>query len=161
VFIWPSLHWIYDKRSPSVSIYEQIVPRVVLEGWPLDMLVNPAERQQGIDFIAKECKYVTTATEISQFRDVDCLVFFHQLGAIKVDSMLISVYLEDHLIEFVTGTWSTMELCWKLGQRGQHTTSLTNQNCVRRLRTVNPFCMRIFRGPPLLLFVFPCVFGWS
>jgi hypothetical protein len=59
------LHWIYDKRSPSVSNYEQIVPRVVLEGWPLDMLVDPAEQKQAIDFIANECKYVTTPSHIS------------------------------------------------------------------------------------------------
>lgn len=43
-----------------MSIYEQIVPRVVLEGWPLDMLTNPVERQQGIDLITKECEYVTS-----------------------------------------------------------------------------------------------------
>lgn len=37
-------------------MYVQIVPRVVLEGWPIGMLVHPAEQKQAIDLIAWECK---------------------------------------------------------------------------------------------------------
>lgn len=59
------LYWIYDKRLPSVSIWEQIVPRVVLEGNPVNMLVDPAERQRAIDLIADECEYVTISNKKS------------------------------------------------------------------------------------------------
>lgn len=45
--------WIADVRQNGSPM---IVPRVVLEGWPLDMLVDLAEQKQAIDFIANECK---------------------------------------------------------------------------------------------------------
>ncbi|KAG0555859.1 hypothetical protein KC19_11G008800 [Ceratodon purpureus] len=45
--------WIADVRQNGSPM---IVPRVVLEGWPLDMLLDPAEQKQAIDFIANECK---------------------------------------------------------------------------------------------------------
>ena len=59
-----------------MSYYEQIVPRVVLEGWPLDMLVDPVEQKQAIDFIANECKYVTTPSCIFPLGNVHVPVLF-------------------------------------------------------------------------------------
>ncbi|KAG0600099.1 hypothetical protein M758_11G007100 [Ceratodon purpureus] len=47
------MQWIADVRQNGSPM---IVPRVVLEGWPLDMLLDPAEQKQAIDFIANECK---------------------------------------------------------------------------------------------------------
>lgn len=73
-----------------MSIYEQIVPRVVLEGWPLDMLVDPAEQKQAIDFIANECKCVATPSHICQFRYLDLSSSFCALTE-AIDAEWISV----------------------------------------------------------------------
>lgn len=47
--------WIDAVRQDGSPM---IVPRVVLEGSPLHMLVDPAERKQAIDLIVNECKYM-------------------------------------------------------------------------------------------------------
>lgn len=46
-------NWINDVRQDGIPM---IVPRVVLEGNPVNMLVDPAERQRAIDLIANECE---------------------------------------------------------------------------------------------------------
>lgn len=56
-----AFRWLVNERLSSVSLDKQIVPRVVLEGFPLDMLLQSEERQQAIDLIASECKYVLSS----------------------------------------------------------------------------------------------------
>jgi hypothetical protein len=64
-----------------------------------------------------------------------------------------SIYIEDYFDtnnELFTETWSTMGLCWNLGQHGQPTVFSTNQICVRRLVSSGflvdkPICFDLLR----------------